>query len=259
MNLVYPLVMSVLALMSGLGLRYLIEGRARRRVAALFAQYVPPAVAQRLVDDDRVDAAMEGERMEVSVLFVDLRGFTAQSAKMEPAQVRDMLDHYYLEFSKLILDRGGTLMQYVGDEIYAIFGAPVPMEDHAQRAFECAVAMQQMRPLIGEQLEAKGLPPIFCGVGLNMGTVVAAHVGNEFRRQYSAIGDTVNIGSRLCSQAREDQICMPEHMRAALVDPPEMEDLGPIEFKNATRPIPVWRLWLHRDEAPVGDATVTAG
>ena len=253
-DFIYPPLAALLALMGGLILRYLTEGRARRRVSALFAQYVPPAVAERLVNDDRVDAVMAGERLEVSVLFCDLRGFTAQAATMEPAQVRVMLDTYYERLSQIVLDHEGTVMQYVGDEIYAAFGAPEIQTDHSSRALSCAIAMQQARPSIGAELEAHGLPPIRYGIGVNSGSVVSAIVGSAKKSQYSLVGDTINIGARLCTQAREDQVCFPEHVREAAgqAAPADIEDLGPIEFKNATRPIRVWRFLAHQtDDDPV--------
>lgn len=247
-DLVYPPIAALVAFMAGVVLRYLTEGKARRRVSALFAQYVPPSVAQRLVDEDRVESVMQGERLDVSVLFCDLRGFTAQAAKMEPGQVRLMLDTYYESLSQMVLDHGGTVMQYVGDEIYAAFGAPEIQEDHSSRALACAVAMQDARPRIGEELEALGLPTIRYGIGVNSGSVVSAIVGSSKKSQYSLVGDTVNIGARLCSQAREDHVCFPEHVREAAGEavPAVIDDLGPIEFKNATRPIRVWRYWAHK-------------
>lgn len=258
-DLTYAPLAALLALMSGLVLRYLTEGKERRRVSALFAQYVPPSVAQRLVNEDRVESVMQGERLDVSVLFCDLRGFTAQAAAMEPAQVRLMLDTYYETLSQMVLDHGGTVMQYVGDEIYAAFGAPELQEDHSSRALACAVAMQDARPRIGEELEALGLPTIRYGIGVNSGSVVSAIVGSSKKSQYSLVGDTVNIGARLCSQAREDHVCFPEHVREAAGDavPPQIDDLGPIEFKNATRPIRVWRYWANRadDDSQERDLT----
>ena len=248
-DFVFPPLAALFAIMFGLVMRYLTEGQARRRVAALFSQYVPPAVADRLVNEDRVDSVMQGERVDVSVLFCDLRGFTAQAASMEPGEVRLMLDTYYERLSAMVLDHGGTVMQYVGDEIYAAFGAPEIQADHSARALACAVAMQEARPALGAELESLGLSPIYYGIGVNSGTVVSAIVGSSTKSQYSLVGDTVNIGSRLCSQAREDQVCFPDHVREAAgpAVPADVEDLGPIEFKNATRPIQVWRFWANRE------------
>ena len=248
-DFVSPPLAALFAIMFGLVMRYLTEGKARRRVAALFSQYVPPSVAARLVNEDRVDSVMQGERLDVSVLFCDLRGFTAQAAKMEPGEVRLMLDTYYERLSAMVLDHGGTVMQYVGDEIYAAFGAPEIQSDHSARALACAVAMQEARPALGAEMEALGLSPIYYGIGVNSGQAVSAIVGSSTKSQYSLVGDTVNIGSRLCSQAREDQVCFPGHVREAAgpAVPADAEDLGPIEFKNATRPIQVWRFWANRE------------
>lgn len=248
-EVLYPEMMIVLALLLGQGVRYLTEGRARRRATALFGQYIPPAAAKRLLDEERVDSAVQGERLEVSVLFCDLRGFTAQAAKMEPPQVRDMLELYYLELGQMIQEHGGTLMQYVGDEIYAVFGAPELDPEHARKAFQCGLDMQNARPRLGAMLAERDLPPIFYGIGLNAGSVVAAHVGSEkLRRQYSLIGDTVNIGSRFCTEAREDHVCFSEDFRQRVGETPPLEDLGEKEFKNATRPIRVWRYWANKED-----------
>ena len=116
------------AFIGALGLRYFGETRQRRRVTALFSQYVPEAVAQRLVDEDRAGAAVEGERLDMTVLFCDLRGFTALSENLEPAIVRMMLNHYYDRVTDIVLAMDGTLMKYVGDEVFAVWGAPLPSD-----------------------------------------------------------------------------------------------------------------------------------
>ena len=115
-------------------------------MTALFSQYVPEAVAQRLVDEDRAGSAVEGERLDMTVLFCDLRGFTALSENLEPAVVRTMLNHYYDRVTDIVLSMNGTLMKYVGDEVFAVWGAPLPSTDHPQRALECAIAIQALTP-----------------------------------------------------------------------------------------------------------------
>ena len=129
-----------------MGVKYFGETRQRRRVTALFSQYVPEEVAQRLVDEDRAELAAEGQRLDMTVLFCDLRGFTALSEKLPPSIVRTMLDHYYDRVTELVLSMRGTLMKYVGDEVFAVWGAPMPSTDHPALALECAIAIQALTP-----------------------------------------------------------------------------------------------------------------
>src|SRR5204863_9190827 len=154
----------------------------------------------------------EGRRLEVTVLFCDLRGFTPFTASLPPSTVKDALNIYYRHMSALVLEHGGTLLQYVGDEVYACWGAPVSRDDHAEAALICAQAFHAENAAIAEELATMDAPAIQYGIGLNSGPVVAAHVGNELRRQYGLVGDTVNVGARLCSQAKAGEVVVSEHV-----------------------------------------------
>ena len=132
LNLVFPLGAIVVTAAASIGIRYFGETRQRRRVTTLFSQYVPDTVAQRLVEEDRAELAAEGQRLDMTVLFCDLRGFTALSEHLPPTTVRIMLDHYYDRVTELVLGMRGTLMKYVGDEVFAVWGAPIPSSDHPE-------------------------------------------------------------------------------------------------------------------------------
>ena len=201
LNLVFPLGAIVVTAAASIGIRYFGETRQRRRVTTLFSQYVPDTVAQRLVEEDRAELAAEGQRLDMTVLFCDLRGFTALSEHLPPTTVRVMLDHYYDRVTELVLGMRGTLMKYVGDEVFAVWGAPIPSSDHPERALECALAIQALTPELNAELLEKDAPEVAFGIGLNTGEAVAAHFGGRRRRQYDVVGDTVNVGARLCSAA----------------------------------------------------------
>ncbi|HEX9890395.1 MAG TPA: adenylate/guanylate cyclase domain-containing protein [Nitriliruptorales bacterium] len=254
-DLVYPSLAVILAGISAIVLRYVTELRERRRVAALFGQYVPPAVAKELIDSGRLAAATEGERVEITVFFCDLRGFTKAAAGLEPSEVRGMLNHYYEHVTSLVLDHSGTVMQYVGDEVFAIWGAPVRHDDHAQRAVDCAVAVRDSVDRLNADLAAGGLPPVAFGIGLNVGPVVAAHVGT-FHKQYAVIGDTVNVGSRFCALAKEHQIALPGELRDRLTDPPPLLQVGPVAMKGVERDFEVFKVGRTSDATP--EAAYTA-
>ena len=242
MDLPRPLAAVAAAFVVAVLVRAALELRRRHHVSRLFAQYVPAAVASQLLDEDRVEAAAGGARLRVAVLFCDLRGFTPIAETMEPAVVRDLLEAYYQAMTRIVFDRGGTVMQYVGDEVFAVFGAPIPDPDAAAKAVGCAQAMQEETPRLGTRLAEAGLPPVGYGIGVHLGEVVAAHVGNDIRRQYAVVGDTVNVGSRLCSRAQAGEVVMSAVVLDAIDRPPAVEPLGPVELKGKRDPLPVHRL-----------------
>ncbi len=241
-NLVYVIAAVVLAFIGALGARYFGETRQRRRVTALFSQYVPETVAQRLVDEDRASAAAEGERLDMTVLFCDLRGFTALSESLSPAVVRVMLNHYYDRVTDLVLERRGTLMKYVGDEVFAVWGAPLPDDDHPARALECAIEIQALTPALNRELVELGAPEVSFGIGLHTGEAVAAHFGGGRRRQYDVVGDTVNVGARLCSAAGRGEIILSDEVLTRVPSPPAVEAVGPVELKGVSRAMRLWRV-----------------
>ena len=244
MNFTYPTMAVALAVpLSGV-VRYLVEIRQTRRVRALFSQYVPPSVAAQLIDEGRVGSAAEGARVEATALFVDLRGFTKLSSELEPAQVNRMLSDFYEYTSGIVLEHGGTVMTYIGDEVFAIFGAPVPSEDHASPAVGCARDLQERVGDLDAALALHEFDPLRFGIGLNAGGVIVAHAGSTWRRQYTAIGDPVNVASRLCSQAGPGQVVLSESVRAATDPPPEVTPLGPVEMKGVRADLRAWTLVL---------------
>jgi adenylate cyclase len=258
MNFVYPSLAVIIGFVGALGLRYFGETRQRRRVTTLFSQYVPEAVAQRLVDEDRASLAVEGERLDMTVLFCDLRGFTAMSENLEPAIVRVMLNHYYDRVTDAVLAMEGTLMKYVGDEVFAVWGAPLPSTDHPQRALECAIAIQDLTPDLNRELVEQGAPEVSFGIGLNTGEAVAAHFGGGRRRQYDVVGDTVNIGARLCSAAGRGEIIISDQVLTRVPSPPPVEPVGPIELKGVSRELSLWRV-VRPDSATVTGSDGLAG
>jgi adenylate cyclase len=158
MDLPRPLAAVGAAFVAAVLVRAALELRQRHHVTRLFSQYVPAAVAGQLLREDRVEAAAAGERLQVAVLFCDLRGFTPIAETLAPSEVRDLLDAYYLATTRIVFEHGGTVMQYVGDEVFAVFGAPIPDLDCAAKAVRCARAIQDEAPRLGARLEAAGCP-----------------------------------------------------------------------------------------------------
>lgn len=247
-DLVYPGIGVVLAVISAIAIRYLTESRQRRRVTRLFSTYIPDSVAQQLIREGLVDEAVSGRRAEITVFFCDLRGFTPLAASLTPAEVRRLLDLYYEHVCDRILANDGTIIQFVGDGVFAVFGAPVPSEDHCERAYAAAVAAQADAAILRHQLAAAGLPPTYFGIGLHTGEVVAAHVGTKTRREYSVVGDPVNVGSRLCGRAGVGEVVLSEAVAAKLADRSGLEDVGMLELKGVAGGVHCLKV-----PAPVGE------
>jgi adenylate cyclase len=136
----------------------------------------------------------------------------------------------------------GTLMKYVGDEVFAVWGAPIPSDDHPAQAFACAVAIQELTPELNRELLDRDAPEVAFGIGLNTGEAVAAHFGGRRRRQYDVVGDTVNVGARLCSIAGRGEIILSDQVLSRIPDPPLVEPVGPVELKGVSRELRLWRL-----------------
>ncbi len=188
---VYPLVALALSTVAVITVGALRDAVERQRVRDLFARFVPAQVVEEAMARADGGTRLGGVRREATVLFSDLRGFTAFAERLEPDRVIEVLNHYLGEMSDAIMGHGGTLVSYMGDGIMAVFGAPVPMDDHADRAVAAVREMMTRLDGFNEWLGAERSNEGFrMGIGLNSGLVMSGNVGSETRLEYTAIGDT---------------------------------------------------------------------
>ena len=172
------------------------ENKKRRQVKAVFDQYVPPAHIDRiLLDPDSVTLA--GEKKELSVLFSDIRGFTAISETMTAGELKQWLNQFFSPITHCILQADGTIDKYVGDMVMAFWGAPLDEPQHANKAVAAAFSMLQQLAELNKAYVAQNLPTAHIGIGINTGEMNVGDMGSDFRRSYTVIGDAVNLGSRL--------------------------------------------------------------
>ena len=176
---------------------YFVESRSKRQFKDLFGQYVPPELVDRMADDpSRYN--MQPRAVELTILFSDVRGFTSISEALKPEELREYINEYLTDMSGIIRSRHhGTLDKYIGDAIMAFWGAPVEDPQHARNGVLAALAMQKECKVLSEKFVARGWPPLKIGVGVNTGNVRVGDMGSQVRRAYTAMGDAVNVASRL--------------------------------------------------------------
>jgi adenylate cyclase len=200
---------TVLAAGLGAGHRYLGEIRWRLRIVDLFGRYVPRAVVTQLVQQPDVEAlALGGVKRDVTVLFADIRGFTPFAERHPPEEVIEQLNSLLSVLVDCTFAQEGTVDKFIGDAILVLFNAPLDQSDHTERAARTAQAMQQ-----GIAQHASGLT---VGIGIHRGEAIVGRVGTPERMEYTAIGSTVNVASRLCSAAASGTILVSDTAAATL-------------------------------------------
>ncbi|MFD1711432.1 CHASE2 domain-containing protein [Ottowia flava] len=205
LNWVLPLAAGMLMLLAALAvnlfLGYLLEVRARRKLALQFATYVPPELVRQMVRNPE-RYSMQARAEELTVMFCDLRGFTTLSESMEPLALQALLNDVLTRLTHAIRAHQGTIDKYMGDCVMAFWGAPVAMPDHARLAVDAALAMLQAMRELNAERAAQGAPPVLVGIGLNTGVMSVGNMGSDLRRAYTVIGDAVNLAARLEALSR---------------------------------------------------------
>ena len=211
------------------------------KVKNTFKRYVSKQVVDNLLEDE-TKLNLGGEEREVTILFTDIRGFTSMSENMEPEQVVMTLNEYFSEMIDIVFKHNGTLDKIIGDELMVVFGAPLAADDDTERALNTAVEMQNKIKELNDIRKQRGEDPVLVGAGINKGFVVSGNIGSRDMMDYTVIGDTVNLGSRLCSAAGPGEIIVSKEVIKNQEDKFLFKELEPILVKGKKNKINIFKV-----------------
>jgi len=211
-----------------------------KRLEFIMQRYVPKEVARALMEN-RILPDLGGEARTISAIFVDLRNYTGLSEQLSPSETIDML-HVFLEVvCSAIVAEGGVVVNYMGDAVMAIFNAPDAQNDHAWRAVRAGLRMQATA-LTHTTRSGKLLPPLHYGVGINTGPALVGNIGALQHYQYTAVGDSINVASRICSQAQAGEVLIGPNTHAVLAGCIHAQALPPMMLKGKRQVLTIYRV-----------------
>ncbi len=222
-----------------------LEQRVEAQVAQLerlerLKRFFSPQLAEMIVSGD-ADDPLKSHRREVTVVFLDLRGFTSFAETSEPEEVMGVLREYHAEMGRLILEHEGTLERFTGDGMMIFFNDPVPVPDAPARAVRMAVAMRQRVDELLVRWRKRGYDLDF-GVGVAQGYATIGAIGFEGRLDYGAIGTVTNLAARLCGEAKPGQILISQRVYGAVEDSVDVEELGGLTLRGFSKPVPAFNV-----------------
>lgn len=217
------------------------------RLRGNLARYLPHPLVEKIISE-KSELYLGGESKEITIMFADIRGFTSISEKLEPSDIVDMLNEFFTLMTEEVFKEGGTLDKYIGDCIMCFFGAPIPQVDHAKRAVRVAFRMVQHLETLKKQwldvgkVYSESIKNFSIGIGINSGKAVVGNIGTLKRMDYTAIGDAVNLASRLEEVSDRNQIVISEFTYELVKDIVDAVPLDMIRVKGREQPVRIYLL-----------------
>ncbi|MFH1628215.1 MAG: adenylate/guanylate cyclase domain-containing protein [Pseudomonadota bacterium] len=226
----------------GEGFARMIKGlKESEAIKESFGKYITQEIRDEILTG-RV--SLDGEMTRATLLFSDLRDFTPFVESTHPKKVISIMNQYFSEMAKAIKENQGLILQYVGDEIEAVFGAPVPSDDHPDLAARAALGMKRRLAILNERFKAQGVAPLRHGIGIHTGAVLAGIIGSKERSSYALIGDTVNLASRIQGLTKEFScdVILSQTTRDLITGTFQMEQLSAVKVKGKSQDVIVYKL-----------------
>lgn len=242
-NIINPSIAILLAYVGTIVYQYLTERQQKALIKNVFSHYINPTVVNELVANPE-KAKLGGDRRELTVFFSDIAGFTSISETLSPEKLVELINEYLEEMTKIIFQLEGTLDKYEGDAIMAFWGAPIPQKDHALRACLTALEMQKRLQILRAKWKKENKPQLEIRIGINTGMMIVGNMGGQDRFDYTVIGDSVNLSSRLegANKQYQSKIMISEftynHVRNKVI----VRELDLIQVKGKSEPVKVYEL-----------------
>ena len=214
------------------------------KVKSTFKKYVSKNIVDKLLENED-SLNLGGTESEITILFSDIRGFTSMSEKLSPTEIVKLLNKYFKSMINVVFKYNGTLDKIVGDELMVLYGVPLKSEDDTDNAVKTAIKMFKALDKFNEKIVKEGYKPFKIGIGINKGKAVSGNIGSEQQMNYTVIGDTINLGARLCSHAKSGEILISSSVKSVISDDYPFKKIPSIEVKGKSKPIEVW-LYKHK-------------
>jgi len=243
LNLIYP-VLTMLAAYLGITVyRYITEEREKKKIRGAFQYYLTPSVINEMLKDPS-KLKLGGDKKNLTVLFSDIRGFTTVSEKLIPEELVHLLNEYLTAMTDVVFRYDGLLDKYMGDAIMAVFGAPLDQPDHPERACKTALGMMEELKRLQKKWGEEGRPVLDIGIGINSGDMVVGNMGSQMRFDYTVMGDSVNLASRLEGINKEygTNVVISEYTYAAVKEVMFCRELDSVRVKGKKLPVKIYEL-----------------
>jgi adenylate cyclase len=248
-NMTYPVLNLVLTYLGITGYRYMTEEREKKKIRGAFQYYLTASVVEQMLKNPE-KLRLGGEKKDLTVLFSDIRGFTSISERMTPETLVKFLNEYLTKMTDLVFKYDGLLDKYMGDAIMAIWGAPLDQQDHTQRACYTALDMVDELKVLQEKWVAEAMPKLNIGIGVNTGPMVVGNMGSERRFDYTVMGDSVNLGSRLegLNKVYGTNIIVSEMTHERVRGEILGRELDSVRVKGKAQPVKIFELLARRPQ-----------
>jgi len=247
-NILYPLLALLLVYITLVVLYYLTEERSRKWITSVFGKYVSPVVIDSLIKNPKM-INLGGEKRNITIFFSDIRGFTPLSEKLEPEDLVHLLNEYLTEMTSIITKNQGLVDKFMGDAIMAFWGAPLDLDDHAEIACSSSLEMMAKLKELQKKWKNEGIPSFNIGIGLNSGDAIVGNMGSDNRFDYTAMGDNVNLASRLegINKQYGTNLIISGKTYQIVKDKFETRKLDAVKVKGKKKPIFIYELLSNKD------------
>ena len=242
-DLFYPLLSLIISMVVIEAIAFNIQEKKGKFLKETFSSYLSGDLLNQLIKNPD-SLKLGGEKKELSILFSDIRGFTTISESMSPEKLIKILNRYFTPMTEAVLDNGGMLDKYIGDAVMAFFNAPIDLKEHADTSCRCALAMIEKLDKLNVELESEGVLPIRIGIGLNTAEVIVGNIGSDAKKEYTVIGDGVNLASRVegLTKSYGVQILITEFTVAKLSADFIYREIEPVQVKGKDKAVVLFEL-----------------